>query len=810
MSDSSPPQETSDKEVSSLSIILFYKYHAFSLDEKVMERYRAAIESLCQSLQLKGRILLGCSDSEGINGTLAGSQENVRAFTYALLGEDYVQQHCNTDEDEKVDATTMQLLHTFWQASRDFAQTAGVPILKMDSPNDFKWSSTTRQDLFPDLHVKLVKEIISTGGVLSEISLDETAQGYLTPQEWHEEMLNLDTDSTVLIDCRNTKEHAIGHFPHAVDPKTTTFNQFPQWAETHAPQLQNKKVLMFCTGGIRCEKASAYLRRQGISDVRHLKGGIHKYLEEFGEEGCWQGKNFVFDGRGAVSAQETKLGKDGTVVVVDDAVSEKQDVIVGQCLYCSSPYDVFHAHCVCTVCREPTLVCTSCQDTVTEFHCTDHFHLRTCYFTNLQHYTQAQLTRQLEELQQHLEKIAVGKRFKQKRKTLYKQCDKIRAQLTASDGGNDDETGTSSCRNCGEAGCSGACWGFHGLKRKQVLAEKANGNAKPTSSRTGRSSAGQRVSKQLQRQRAIEEIETLQLSKPPSEHLRLGIRVPPPCTRVLQTLVKGKWCGRSVKEVLQSEFAELAKQEVFGNMLNGGLLRLNGEPLTNDSVYTKLKNMDFISRIVHWHEPPVHISEVIGVEKVALPEQDVAGGDACVYVCDKPSSVPVHPAGPYLSNTLTMMVEAQEKLQTRSLIPCHRIDRVTSGLTLCCTDSKTARVIQGKIDDGSSVRKLYVTRVKVRFTHRLFESFPVFFLRIHVALLCRDDFQIHRRKQRRFQKRLALRNALGRTSCAVSRSTRQWRPWILQTVFELSRQVASHLVADFRHLRTIRQAIRHL
>jgi 23S rRNA-/tRNA-specific pseudouridylate synthase len=155
----------------------------------------------------------------------------------------------------------------------------------------------------------------------------------------------------------------------------------------------------------------------------------------------------------------------------------------------------------------------------------------------------------------------------------------------------------------------------------------------------------------------------------------------------------------------------LAKPQVFQNTLNGGLLRLNNEPLTKDTIFTKLKNMDVISRIVHWHEPPVKTPGTIRVEKVALPTYDDDSG-AFVYVCDKPSSVLVHPAGPYLSNALTMMIEAQEKLETRSLIPCHRIDRVTSGLTLCCTDVKIARAIQGKID-GGRVRKLYVARVKV-------------------------------------------------------------------------------------------------
>jgi predicted sulfurtransferase len=378
----------------SLSIILFYKYHPLSSSQDVMEPYRTAMENLCQSLYLKGRILLGCSENEGINGTLAGEQHNVRVFTWALLGPQHVQQHHNRTP---LDEATSQLLQEFWGESQEFVRAAGVPLLTMDSPDDFKWSSTTQHALFPDLVVKLVKEIIGTGGAFASIPLEETSQGYLTPQQWHDEILHLDPETTALIDCRNTKECAVGHFPNALDPHTTTFAQFPQWVKDHAPRLQDKRVLMYCTGGIRCEKASAYLRRHGVHEVRHLKGGIHKYLEHYGEEGLWKGKNFVFDGRCAASAAETQAGKDGNS---HDGVSvaKEEETVVGKCFYCQSPYDTFHPHCVCTVCREPTLVCSPCQEHVEEYHCVNHFYLRTCYFTNLSRFSDDELQRQLGEL----------------------------------------------------------------------------------------------------------------------------------------------------------------------------------------------------------------------------------------------------------------------------------------------------------------------------------------------------------------------------------------------------------------------------
>jgi predicted sulfurtransferase len=721
LDDKSQTSHAQGKE-SSLSIILFYKYHPLSSLQDVMEPYRTVMENLCQSLHLKGRILLGCSETEGINGTLAGAHHNVRAFTYALLGPQYVQQYCDRTT---LDEATSRILHQFWEQSREFSQRAGVPMLTMNSPDDFKFSSTIQHDLFPDLVVKLVKEIIGTGGVLASIPLEETSQGYLTPQQWHDEILHLDPDKTVLIDCRNAKECAIGHFPNALDPHTTTFSQFPKWANDHAPQLQEKRVLMYCTGGIRCEKASAYLRRQGVQEVQHLKGGIHKYLEHYGNDGLWKGKNFVFDGRGAARAAETKLGKDGSSNAATSDAKE-DETVVGKCLYCSCPYDTFHPHCVCTVCREPTLVCGPCQDRVKEYHCFNHFYLRTCYFTNLSRLSNDELKRQLDELEHYLSKVAVGKRYRQKRKTLQKQCDRIRTQLVSDDRDRDMST-TLTCRNCGHADCTGSCWGFHGLKRKEALEQQQQKSLENYDTRTnsapqraGRLSSNQRASKNMQRQRAIEEIEQLELSLPPSKHLRLGIRVPPPCTRVLQTLVKGKWCGKSIIHVLREEFAELAKDDVFQPMLEQGLLRLNDEPLTSETVFTKLRNMDVISRIVHWHEPPIETSSVIHVQKLDLPQSVVAEytieSDTFVYVCDKPSSVPVHPAGPYLSNSLTIMVEAQETLETRSLLPCHRIDRVTSGLTICCTNVQIARIIQSKIDEGTA-RKLYLARVKVRILY---------------------------------------------------------------------------------------------
>ena len=415
---------------------------------------------------------------------------------------------------------------------------------------------------------------------------------------------------------------------------------------------------------------------------------------------------------------------------------ETSDTIVGRCLYCKVPYDTFTPDGVCTVCREPTLVCDACRSGLREFHCSDHEYLKSCYFTDLSMFSVDELRTHLQELEQHLERMAVGKRFKQKRKTINRQCDRIRVAIAGISSGGGDNADGKGCRNCGNASCDGKCWGFHGLGRKEKLAdEKTVGARDVQTKRTrNRASANQRSSKVLQRERDIEEIRALGLSAPPSTHRNAGtsLRCPPPCIRLLQSSVKGKWCGKTVQDVLRSEFKDLSDSEYTSQLMAKGLIQLNGVPVrceavgldgdrTGVSASTVLKNMDVISRVVDWHEPPVMVPESISVEKIELPANVIdeynlrdssADDDAsfAVFCCDKPATVPVHPAGPYLSNSLTMMVEGQEGLEPRSLRPCHRLDRCTSGLTICATSPAVARLMQGRME-GGTVKKLYVARV---------------------------------------------------------------------------------------------------
>jgi len=150
---------------------------------------------------------------------------------------------------------------------------------------------------FYRMKVKLKKEIVTMG--IPGIDPNQRVGTYVSPREWN--ALVNDPD-VLLIDTRNKYEYGIGSFSGAVDPGTTTFREFPQYVRTYLDPRRQKKVAMFCTGGIRCEKASAFMLQEGFEEVYHLQGGILKYLEEVPEEeSTWQGECFVFDNRVAVN-----------------------------------------------------------------------------------------------------------------------------------------------------------------------------------------------------------------------------------------------------------------------------------------------------------------------------------------------------------------------------------------------------------------------------------------------------------------------------------------------------------------------------
>lgn len=502
------------------------------------------------------------------------------------------------------------------------------------------------------------------------------------------------------------------------------------------------KPSRYCTGGIRCEKASAYVRKivPNNKGVFHLKGGIHKYLEEFGDkESKFAGKNFVFDRRGAMSTADCLDG--------EKANGNDRFMVVGKCLYCSDPYDIFLAEHICTVCREPVLVCPTCiqslvsqqlnsrgldttqQNIRVELHCEDHFQVKSCYYTCLFGFSVQSLNEQIQQLQMHSKQFeGIGKKGKQKRRTLRKQIDKIESFIERINQNKIDYENEVQCRNCNTANCAGDCWGFHGGNRRMINKEqsKSGKDCKQHDSykqrQRNRISSNHRPSKRIKREKELSEVKKLQLCKPPLEHrLENGMRVPPPCVRVLSSSVKGKWCGKSLGSVMASEFHEFAdsiEPNRLNEVINAGLLRINGVPVTGNPSDISLRNMSTIERVTHWHEPPVYVPQNISITKETLSSgNDSTNTSPILYCVNKPASVPVYPAGPYFANSLLMMVEAQEGMAPKSLIPCHRIDRCTSGVFLCTNDTDIARAVHGSMTSANlgTIKKLYIARVSGKF-----------------------------------------------------------------------------------------------
>ena len=215
--------------------------------------YVALRDALYQHLVLnkvKGTLLLA---EEGINGTICGTREGIDAVRQWL------------DADGRFGGLSYK---------ESFA----------DEPAFYRTK------------VKLKTEIVTMG--VPGVNPQHIVGTYVKGDDWNR---LIEDPDTILIDTRNDYEVAIGTFKNAVNPNTTSFREFPQWAADNLDKAKHKKVAMFCTGGIRCEKSTAYLKEQGFDEVYHLDGGILKYLEEIPEDNSlWQGECFVFDQRVAV------------------------------------------------------------------------------------------------------------------------------------------------------------------------------------------------------------------------------------------------------------------------------------------------------------------------------------------------------------------------------------------------------------------------------------------------------------------------------------------------------------------------------
>jgi UPF0176 protein len=243
-------------------VAAFYQFAALPDFRELREPLRAT----CAALKLKGSVLLA---HEGINGTLAGSTEAIAALVEEL---------------------------------RHGPRFGG----RLDNL-ELKFSHASAMP-FQRLKVRLKKEIVTLG----DTEADPTRQVgiYVDPADWNDLIA---TPDTLLIDTRNAFEVALGTFPGAVDPGIRSFGQFKDFATRELDASKHRKVAMFCTGGIRCEKASAYLLARGFAEVYHLKGGILKYLEGVPEaESRWRGECFVFDDRIALGhgLQERRKDQD--------------------------------------------------------------------------------------------------------------------------------------------------------------------------------------------------------------------------------------------------------------------------------------------------------------------------------------------------------------------------------------------------------------------------------------------------------------------------------------------------------------------
>lgn len=437
-------------------VVLFYKYFLpadYPLLHEFGDHYEKEIMSfqrdLCHALSLKGRVLIA---SEGINGTLSAATANdMNSYIEAMENFDLLR-----DIPLPLEANNMF-------GNTDYRIFKGV---------DWKQSSGNEKEViepFPDLKVSVVREIISTGGVVSVSDLEEAGQ-HLTPQQFHQTIAN-DPD-VVLVDVRNTIEYDIGHFIHPItneaarNPETVTFSSFDQiFCRRQADSLADKKVLMYCTGGIRCEKASVMLKKRGVKNVFQLKGGIHRYLEEFGETGFFKGQNFVFDQRVAMKPSECCRN-----AVNDECAS---NIVVGKCIECSTPYDELCGSRICTVCRDPVLVCPSCQSVLREYHCRRHSAWKTFYFTFLDAFSVEDLQGHLAQLTHLLGRCLPSSQYKNVRRTIMRQIDKIQHRIQALESGEQevDLNAPRRCRTCTEPYtiCDGRCWGF--WKRQNLLGD---------------------------------------------------------------------------------------------------------------------------------------------------------------------------------------------------------------------------------------------------------------------------------------------------------------------------------------------------
>jgi UPF0176 protein len=285
-------------------VLLYYKYIVIDDPEAFMEEHRA----LCERIGVKGRIHVA---HEGINGTVSGTIEQTKQY--------------------------MDEMH---QDSR-----YSDVMFKVEQ---------SEGHAFKKLKVKVKPEIVNLD-LEDDVDPNKLTGKHLSPKEFFEAMQD---EEVIILDARNTYEYDLGHFKNAIKPDIETFRELPQWVRENLSQHKDKKILTYCTGGIRCEKFSGFLVNEGFQDVSQLEGGIISYGYDPEVQGkLWDGKCYVFDERISVPVNRTEEAK-----------------VVGKCYYCEKPEERY-VKCGNPECNKHLLLCEDCE----------HEHKRSCSTECMEH-----------------------------------------------------------------------------------------------------------------------------------------------------------------------------------------------------------------------------------------------------------------------------------------------------------------------------------------------------------------------------------------------------------------------------------------
>lgn len=285
--------ELNSSEASPYEVLLYYRY----VPIEDPERYHQEHRELCESLDLRGRIIVG---KEGINGTVSGTSGNTRKYREALRSDPRT-----SDIEFKIDPAEAHV--------------------------------------FPKLSIKVREEIVTLGLEEAEdIDPNELTGERLSPREFYEAMQEEDV---VLIDGRNDYEAELGHFKNAICPPIGNFREFPDWLKEHEAELRGKKILTYCTGGIRCEKLSGLIRNEGFDEVFQLDGGIVKYGKDPETRGRdFDGLCYVFDQRVGVEVNHTETRR-----------------IISHCRFCGVE-EPNYGNCHWPDCNAQIFVCPECRN----------------------------------------------------------------------------------------------------------------------------------------------------------------------------------------------------------------------------------------------------------------------------------------------------------------------------------------------------------------------------------------------------------------------------------------------------------------